>query len=71
MVTEPVKSVNRPRTLLIMRWRALKPTTEWLVSTFQVPGVRSESELMGPPVVSFADTNIVLKRIANATALLD
>ena len=47
MVTVPVKSVKRPRTLLIMRWRALKPTTEWLVSTFQAPGVRSASELMG------------------------
>ena len=46
-VTVPVKDVNRPRTLVIMRWRAVKPTMLWLGSTFQTPGVRSDTLLMG------------------------
>jgi hypothetical protein len=46
-VTVPVKDVNRPRTFVIMRWRAVKPTMLWLGSTFQTPGVRSDTLLMG------------------------
>ena len=46
-VTVPVKDVNRPRTLVIIRWRAVKPTMLWLGSTFQTPGVRSDTLLMG------------------------
>src|SRR3954466_15145072 len=45
--SEPEKSVKRPRTLVIMRCRATKPTVEWDGSTFQVPGGRAERSVMG------------------------
>jgi hypothetical protein len=37
----PENSVKLPRTLLI-RWRTLKPTAEWLGSMVQVPAFRPE-----------------------------
>src|SRR5690349_11438793 len=45
--SEPEKSVKRPRTLVIIRWRATNPTVEWAGSTFQVPGVRVERSVIG------------------------
>src|SRR6478735_6429224 len=45
--SEPEKSVKRPRTLVIMRWRATNPTVEWAGSTVQVPGARVERSVMG------------------------
>jgi len=44
--TTAAKSLNWPRTLLTMRWRAAKPTSLCAASTFQVPAVRSERLVM-------------------------
>ena len=46
MVSSPVTAPNRPRTLVIMRWRAVKPTVVWALSMVHVPGVRSANEVM-------------------------
>ena len=34
----PENSVNLPFTLLTIRWRTLKPTSEWVGSMVHVPG---------------------------------
>ena len=35
----PENSLKRPLTLLTMRWRMLNPTSEWVWSMDQVPGM--------------------------------
>ena len=40
MISLPSNFVNWPRTLLI-RWRTVKPTSEWLGSIVQVPATMS------------------------------
>src|SRR5215213_3202092 len=45
-VIVPDTSAKRPLTLLTIRCRTTKPTSEWLGSTFQVPGVRPSIVVM-------------------------
>lgn len=40
-VTVPVTSVNRPRTLVTMKWRPVRATSAWAGSISQVPGAGS------------------------------
>ena len=49
MVAAPSTAPKRPRTLVIMRWRAVNPTVVCDPSMVQVPGVRSLIEAIGGP----------------------
>jgi len=53
--TDAVKSVNLPRTLVTMRWRAVKESSLWAGSMFQVPGVRSFRLAISEVLLRFAD----------------
>ena len=44
MVAAPSTAPKRPRTLVIMRCRAVNPTVVWDASMVQVPGVMSSIE---------------------------
>ncbi len=59
VVTVPSKVSNWPRTLVI-RWRTVKPTSEWLGSMVQVPATRPGTEvLVGAVVVMGSSSRIV------------
>src|SRR3954451_8943833 len=61
--TAPSNSVKVPRTLLTMRWRTLKPTTEWLGSMVQVPAVRPGVEM----VLTALDVLICFSRLVEVS----